>query len=85
MDSKKQKPMYEPPVLRDLSGISAAGGGISPTGMCLDGSALTTEFCSGGGKPEGGTCGPNGISPNFGYCQTGNEAVEGCTSGGIHQ
>lgn len=84
MDKKKGKPVYEPPVFRDLSGISASGQ-ISPMGICSGGGSLTSEFCDGGDAPEGGACEPTGVSPEYGYCDSGQSAVEGCSSGGIHR
>jgi len=84
MDNKKQKPVYEPPFFRDLSGISASGGDVGPTGMCAPGGGLTSEFCTDGGAPAGGVCNPLGLGPEYGYCTYGDSAVEGCTSGGIH-
>jgi len=84
MDKKKGKPVYEPPVFRDLSGISASGD-VGPMGMCMGGGGLESEFCENGGTPEGGACEPMGLAPQYGYCHTGQEAAEGCSSGGIHR
>ena len=75
-------PLYQPPRARDLSASSASG--LLPQGMCIDGTALTSEDCISGPNPTGGDCSPTGISPKFGYCTEGNVAAEGCQSGGIH-
>lgn len=85
MDNKKQKPVYETPFFRDLSGISASGGDVGPEGMCVGGGNLTSEFCTPqGNSPAGGSCEPFGVGPEYGYCTLGDSAVEGCNSGGIH-
>ena len=92
---KKQSPLYEAPIARDLSGLSVQGQ-VSPKGMCLGGGGLTYVTCSDGSLPYGVLCNPTGSSvtaaclptgnsPQFGYCQpTGGLAVEGCYSGGTH-
>lgn len=85
MDKKYRKPLYEPPFFRDLSGISASGANVTPMGMCSGGGGLESEFCETGDGPEGGECSPNGVGPSYGYCDSGNDAVEGCSSGGIHK
>jgi len=76
--SNKTKPKYHSPTAKDLSSLTASGG------MCIDGNALTSQFCQNGPTPVGGDCSPNGISPLYGYCNLGNVAVEGCNSGSIH-
>jgi hypothetical protein len=73
---------YEPPRARDLSSMSASG--AKPLGSCESGGHLTSGECKNGSKPVGGTCGPTGFVPERGYCRTGDQAVEGCTSGSIH-
>ena len=78
MTKKTSRLIYQPPQARDLSAMSACGG------MCLDGTALASDWCRDGPAPSGGLCSPNGISPSFGYCDYGNQAVEGCISGTIH-
>jgi len=80
---KSERLLYEPPRARDLSAFSVSGQ-IGPKGMCVDGSDLTFEVCASGRSPLGGACLPTGVAPDFGYCDYGNKAVEGCESGGIH-
>jgi len=80
---KSERLLYEPPRARDLSAFSVSGQ-IGPKGMCIDGSDLTFEVCKDGDRPEEGACSPTGISPQFGYCDKGNVAAEGCVSGGEH-
>ena len=78
-----KKPQYEPPRARDLSALSVSGQG--PAGACFNGYALTSGECRDGTAPVGGTCYPNGVSPDIGYCTIGNVAVEGCfPTGAIH-
>lgn len=83
MTEKSMRRLYEPPLARDLSAFGVSGQ-IGPMGMCTDGTALTSEFCTAGPGPTGGVCSPTGIGPEFGYCTLGDSAVEGCTTGGIH-
>lgn len=83
MAKKKEKRLYKPPKIQDISGFSASGQD-STKGICNDGSALTFETCSDGDSPTGGNCNPTGIGPSYGYCDFGNNAVEGCTSGNGH-
>jgi hypothetical protein len=73
-----KKKVYEKPSIVDLTGSSASGG------ICSSGGNLTSSFCSNGPAPAGGACAPTGIAPQYGYCTLGNDAVEGCSSGGIH-
>ena len=78
-----KKPQYEPPRARDLSALSVSGQG--PAGMCLNGSGLTSDNCTSGPSPVGGKCDPNGVSPDYGYCNIGGAAAEGCfPTGAIH-
>jgi hypothetical protein len=81
--SVKKRPSYEAPKARDLS-IFGVNGQVTPQGSCEGGGSLTTGECATGNTPPGGTCSPNGFVPTRGYCRTGDKAVEGCTSGGIH-
>lgn len=83
MASKKSLPKYEAPRIRDLSEFGA-NGQTQPEGICMGGGQLTYQYCTSGDTPTGGTCSPTGLLPNMGYCRTGNNAVEGCTSGSIH-
>ena len=82
MAKKRDRSIYEPPRARDLSEFSATG--QDPRGICQPGGSLTFEVCTDGSSPEGGECAPYGIAPEMGYCSDGNNAVEGCNSGGIH-
>jgi hypothetical protein len=84
MIKKRGKEIYQPPYAQDLSGLGANGQEVKPKGMCIDGSSLTFEICQNGESPVGGSCSPNGISPEYGYCDLGNTAVEGCASGSAH-
>jgi hypothetical protein len=95
--SAKKRPAYESPKARDLS-IFGVNGQVIPQGMCFDGSALHFVTCSPVGNAPGSSgacvpgtavtnvnsCSPTGVSPQYGYCKTGNGAVEGCISGGVH-
>jgi hypothetical protein len=87
MVQTKQKPKYEPPIFRDLSGISASGGDVSPQGMCWPGSTVATFGCSTGGDPTSGTniC-TTGVEVNstWGECNpTGSNAGTMCITGGV--
>ena len=78
-----KKLLYEPPFVTDISGLVANG--QIDKGICMNGSELTFQECEPlGNSPTGGSCSPTGIGPQYGYCTTGNNAVEGCTSGSIH-
>ncbi len=82
MTEKPKRTKYVPPRLVDLSGSSAFG---QVTGSCEDGSQLTFTVCTPtGGAPVGGDCLPSGFVPQRGYCDFGEMAVEGCTSGQGH-
>lgn len=81
MPEKPVQKKYIPPRMVDLSGAGARG---EPQGSCESGSLLTFQTCGDGGTPEGGTCGPTGFVPERGYCDLGDKAVEGCTSGQGH-
>lgn len=82
MTEKDTRRLYKPPRARALSASSVSG--QEPLGICSDGSALTFGECAYGDSPAGGACSPSGLLPTLGYCSEGNNAVEGCTSGGIH-
>ncbi len=82
MSEKPKSNKYVPPRIVDLSGSGAHGGQVE--GSCEDGSMLTFETCGNGGTPAGGTCAPSGFVPSRGYCDLGDKAVEGCTSGNGH-
>lgn len=87
----QNKRQYVPPQATDLSIKGAMGASCSagpnpmaPKGSCEDGSALTFEICATGNSPVGGSCAPYGFAPQRGYCDFGDKAVEGCTSGTLH-
>lgn len=84
---KKVSRAYEPPVAVDLTGFSVLGQDKSPkpAGICMSGGQLTFQWCRDGSSPKGGNCAPTGGLPSMGYCDYGNNAVEGCSSGGVHQ
>lgn len=87
----QNKKQYVTPRATNLSVKGALGASCSagpspivPQGSCEDGSALTFGTCSSGGTPPGGNCSPYGFGPQRGYCDLGDKAVEGCTSGAGH-
>jgi hypothetical protein len=80
---KSERLLYEPPRARDLSAFGVSGQ-TGPMGICIPGTALTSQFCANGDVPAGGECLPTGDSPHFGYCTLGDLAVEGCKTGSIH-
>lgn len=94
MNKRDEKPKYEPPVARDLSGFTVKGNGVTPTGQCFTGTALAyPDVCGDGYQPNVGECfpfgeavshlcSPTGLSPEQGQCTSGNIATEGCISGG---
>ena len=90
MKEKKGKPVYEPPRARDLGDPFVSGGGPAPMGICNPGGDPITNWCADGPHPfqdcyagSGWTtpCG-GGVGPEYGGCQTGGEAIEGCAAGG---
>lgn len=84
--SKRVVKVYEPPLAVDLTGFSVSGQNKDPkpAGICMSGGQLTFVYCTTGTSPAGGNCAPTGALPELGYCRAGNNAVEGCSSGGIH-
>ncbi len=78
------KKVYEKPNIIDLNSSSASGQQYIEQGQCRGGGSLTYETCGNGDTPMGGSCAPNGVIPEEGYCRTGGLAVEGCRSGGSH-
>lgn len=81
--SNMKKRLYQPPKVRDLSSLIARGQ-VAPEGSCEGGGNLTFQVCRDGGTPTGGACSPTGFVPERGYCDFGDKAVEGCTSGTQH-
>lgn len=86
-EKEKEKPVYEPPLARDLSEECAAGAdlitactvGPAPTAGCQFGSAFGSSGCSFGNKPSG--C-AGGSMPDSPFCRTGSSAISGCITGG---
>ena len=76
--------LYAPPRAIDLAGASATGGGISPMGICANGSNPISDWCASGLTPtQPAACAPTGFGPTYGGCNGGNSAVEGCSVGSL--
>jgi hypothetical protein len=77
------RPTYEPPISRDLSGLSASG--QVTQGWCLDGSTPASITCRNGPTPTESEsfCSPTGYKPTQAACATGGIPKSGCDLGSI--
>ena len=83
--SKRERPLYHPPLARDLSDLCVRGD-VSPMGWCYDGNVPSSleDSCTDGGSPwdEGpGQCTPTGMDPECGNCWGGGSVHHECFDG----
>jgi len=81
MSYEKRKPLYEPPISRNLSDFNA-NGQYKPEAICQNGNSPISFTCADGGNPtQPDSCAPTGLLPTYGRCTNGGNAVEGCFAG----
>ena len=78
--TKDTRIAYQPPVAVDLGALRAHGQDGAPAGFCASGTAPYTT-CVTGADPAGSGCDPTGSVPNAPKCQTGSNALIGCSVG----
>ena len=85
MVKKRGKEIYQPPYAQDLSGFSANGQEIKPTGQCVGGNTASgpTAGCQVGSSVTLGNCAA-GEFPTSSDCEVGSSAYYGdhCFQGG---
>lgn len=80
---KHDKPIYEPPIIKDLSAMTAAGGNISPLGTCTSGDSPFSTCGAGYSYADASGCSPTGGSPSGSQCwPSGSSADAVCTGPG---
>lgn len=84
MSNRSQKPIYEPPTVRDISG-SVTKGGAGPLGLCQSGSSPFEDTCKPGTNPTQSPllCSPTGNDPAVGGCSGGTGPAQYCGVGSI--
>jgi hypothetical protein len=76
--------VYEPPLVKDISGIVTKGQD-GPMGLCMSGSNPFQDTCADGTDPtqDPGLCSPNGVDPSIGGCAGGTGPAQYCGTGSI--
>lgn len=86
---KSERPMYEPPMAKDLSAIVVRGGESGPLGQCINGPrpyyncAVGSGFvgaCIAGPLPDTSACAVGGFH-TAPACDAGSNAATICISG----
>lgn len=80
---KEKKDIYEPPIVRDLSGFSA-NGQVYSLGFCMAGTNPTEKpYCTAGSSPGQNieACDPTGYKPHLTACSPGTDPASGCLAG----
>ena len=77
------RPTYEPPIARDISGLSAMGKkGPKPLSLCIAGHTIVDNSCVEGatvGSP--GICDVGSAQGTNPQCSAGTSGSRGCISG----
>jgi len=81
MKEKDRRPIYEPPMARDLADNPARGSSVTPNALCTTGSNPYADCSFGPAPPGTGACAPTGGLPVEPKCQTGSAALIGCIAG----
>ena len=92
MSEEIKRPVFEPPLVRDLSAFSASGGkpqgqcvaGPLPFFNCVTGTAHPASDCTAGVGGDSSACNPGGFHETP-ACNFGGNAATICISGSAQQ